>query len=79
MIAAVHISIDSKRKIAIVVHTDDPHSMLIVFTPHVPAFLIREAEYFSQFILFSVIKPEISLLYKCNDRLVTIRLILDIA
>ena len=40
MVAAVHIAVNCKCQIPVIIHTDDPYCMLVILAPHVPAFLI---------------------------------------
>ena len=77
--ASAHISVYGKRQITVVIHTDNPDGVLVVPAPLVAAHYIRKAEYLVQFICFSVIEPEVSLLHKRYNRLVFICLILQIA
>ena len=44
MRTAVHVSVHHKCKIAVIIHTDDPHSMLVIPAAHITAFLIRKTE-----------------------------------
>ena len=40
MITAVHISVNCKCQISVIIHTDDPDCMLVIPAPHIAAFLI---------------------------------------
>ena len=64
MEAPVHISVDRKRKITVLIHADDTDRVLVIPAPHILTFLVRETEHFRQLSTCHVVKPEFSLLHE---------------
>ena len=78
MNAAVHISADRKSDITFVVHADNAHCVAAVSAPCIRSFPAVEAEYFCQFRVLRIKKPEVIRLYKSGGSSILILFILHI-
>ena len=75
MLSPVHISINRKGNIPMIVHTDDPYRMLIIQAPHILCIFLCKAENFRQLLIFLIIHPQSTVLHKGKDRILFICLI----